>query len=342
MFPVSPRPPASLDPPGPPSRAQAVPPEPASGDDERFRTLDRLDLRFEDFLEYTRTGLGHADASRRWYRCAYQNFRTFLIERGAAFGGDIRPNLFAIAEWVRWNREKRRTPVTLLNYYRGLEVFFRDLEARDGIPSPFRGERTPAAPKRAPKARTPEECRRILDAARNVPWPSPFHRARVVAMLGCMIYAGLRKGEVLRLQFEHVNLGDSTLRIERGKGRFGGKDRMAYMPAELAILLREYVRERARLRLETPEFFCGLKGRGLSDSTLRRIIARVRRASGVPFSMHSLRHSFVTMLLKSGVPLHVASELAGHNDIGTTAAYLRVFDDEKRTEARRLRLFGTR
>lgn len=311
-------------------------------DDERFQTLDRLDLRFEDFLEYARTGLGHAEASRRWYRCAYQNFRTFLIERGAAFGGDIRRDLFAIPEWVRWNRERGRTPVTLLNYYRGLEVFFRDLEARDGISSPFRGVRAPAAPRRTPKARTAQECRRILDAARNVPWPTTFHRARVVAMLGCMIYAGLRKGEVLRLRVEQVALGDGTLRIERGKGRAGGKDRVAYMPTELALLLRDYVRERARLRLETPEFFCGFTGHGLSDSTLRRAVARVRRASGIPFSMHSLRHSFVTMLLQSGVPIHVASELAGHNDIATTAGYLRVFDDEKRTGARRLHLFGSR
>ena len=55
--------------------------------------------------------------------------------------------------------------------------------------------------------------------------------------------------------------------------------------------------------------------------------------------MHSLRHSFVTMLLKSGVPIHVASELAGHTDIRTTAHYLRVFDDEKRQVIKRLRLY---
>lgn len=309
---------------------------------DRLRTLDLLDLRFEEWIEYSRTGLGHSAATRRWYRCSFQNFRAFLIERGAVLGADIRHDLLAIAEWVRWNREKRRTPVTMVNYYRGLEAFFRDLETRDRIPSPFRGERPPRAQKRVPKARTPDECRRILDAARNVPWKSLFERARAVAMLGCMIYAGLRKGEVLRLRFEHVNLVDGTLLVERGKGRVGGKDRMAYMPNELALLLREYMRERSRLRLEAPEVFCGLKNRGLAEVTLRRIVRRVRLASGVPFSMHSLRHSFVTMLLKSGVPLHVASELAGHNNIATTAGYLRVFDEDKQSEIRKIKLFSSR
>jgi integrase len=309
---------------------------------DRIWTLDLLDARFEDFYAYARTGLGHSEASQRWYRCAYRNFRTFLIERGAVMDIDLGSDLFAIQLWVAWNREKKRTPITLLNYYRGLEVFFRDLERRDGVPSPFRGERPPTAQKRVPKARTPTECRRILDAARNIPWPTQFYRARSVAMLSCMIYAGLRKGEVLRLRFEHVNLTDGTLLIERGKGRFGGKDRTAYMPTELALILREYLRERSRLRLEAPEFFCGAKNRGVSDKTLRRTVARVRRASGVPFSMHTLRHSFITMLLKTGVPLHVASALAGHNSIQTTAGYLRVFDEDKRTEVQRLKLSSMR
>src|SRR5262249_13635916 len=151
-------------------------------------------------------------------------------------------------------------------------------ERRDQIPSPFRGASRPRAQKRVPKARTPEECRRILDAARNIPWSDPFDRARACAILGCMIYAGLRKGEVLRLRFEHVNLTDGTLLIERGKGRFGGKDRVAYMPTELALLLRAYVRERTSRRFEVPEFFCTSANRGLAEVTLRRIVRRVRLA----------------------------------------------------------------
>jgi len=38
------------------------------------------------------------------------------------------------------------------------------------------------------------------------------------------------------------------------------------------------------------------------------------------------------MLLSSGVPLHVAQQLAGHTKLTTTAGYLRVFDEDKRRE----------
>jgi site-specific recombinase XerD len=42
------------------------------------------------------------------------------------------------------------------------------------------------------------------------------------------------------------------------------------------------------------------------------------------------------MLLRSGVPLHVARELAGHTSITTTAGYLRVWDEDKRDQIRKV------
>jgi len=324
-------------------RKQALPAPPTTPPDDsalaQLATIDHLDRRFDDFCAHARFTRGHSEATVRWYRSGYRMFRAFLLQRSATLGMDIRRDFFALDEFIRSIRERGCQASTVVNYYRGLKAFFDDLERRDGIASPFRGHRAPPMPSRVPKARSPEECRRILDTAANIPWKSALERTRAMALLGCMMYAGLRKGELLRLRASHVNLTEGTLFISRGKGRGGGKDRVAYCPPELPYLLRDYARERARCRIETPEFFCGLRGRPLSDSALRRTMRRIRRASGVPFSMHSLRHSFVTMLLRSGVPIHVASELAGHTDIRTTAHYLRVFDEDKRQEIQRLRLY---
>ena len=70
----------------------------------------------------------------------------------------------------------------------------------------------------------------------------------------------------------------------------------------------------------------------------RRIVRLVRIGSGIPFTVHSLRHSFITMLLQNGIPLHAAKELAGHASIVTTEGYLKVWDEELREHANRLRL----
>jgi integrase len=218
-----------------------------------------------------------------------------------------------------------------------LRIFFNDLEKRDGIPNPFAKRRAPALPARVPKAYSAKDCAHILTATQNIPWASEYDRTRAVALFGTMLYAGLRRGELLRLNFTDVNLDAGTIRIVRGKGRAGGKDRTAYFGPELREILIRFVQQRRLRRIEGPAFFASTTtGRAISLATLKRIHDRVRGASGIPFSLHALRHSFVTMLLASGVPLHVAQELAGHTNIVTTAGYLRVWDEDKRREIQKV------
>lgn len=296
-------------------------------------TLTDLDRRFDDFCEYALTSLGHSPNSVTHYRGVYRLFRRFLLEARRP----LRESLFAIEEWSAWIRKRGVTSTTVNSYWRSLRAFFNDLERRDGVPNPFAKLRAPALPARIPKAYSAKDCARILTAAENIPWQSEYDRALAVALFGTMLYAGLRRGELLRLNFTDVNTDAGTIRIVRGKGRAGGKDRTAYFGPELREILIRFVQQRRLRRIEGPAFFAStMTSRAICLSTLRRIHARVRSASGIPFSLHALRHSFVTMLLASGVPLHVAQELAGHTNITTTAGYLRVWDEDKQREIRKV------
>ncbi|MFZ2493397.1 MAG: tyrosine-type recombinase/integrase [Thermoanaerobaculia bacterium] len=163
-----------------------------------------------------------------------------------------------------------------------------------------------------------------------------FEHWRAVAIIGMLLYAGLRKREVLRLGFGHVNFvgakGIRTISILDGKG---DTDRVVMIAPDLRMILGRYIAKRGRLfphptRPAGPAFFTSTQtGQGISESTLRRIAGAVR-ASGIPFSMHSLRHSFITTLLNTGTAIHQAQRLAGHRKIATTAMYLAVTDDDLR------------
>jgi integrase len=298
-------------------------------------TLPDLDRRFRDFLDYAEFSLGHSPDTRRNYKGTYGNFRTFLMQGPPQ---DLARRLFAIEEWQIWNRKRGISQVTLNTYFRQLRPFFRDLTARDGLPDAYQGLKPPPLPAIIPKARSADECRHILLAAEQYPWDTAYERWRAVGIIGIMLYAGLRKGEVLRLRYLDVDLRDETIRINRGKGRHGGKDRVVMVAPELRRILQNYLRERRRCGFTGPGFFASMRtGQPISEATLKRAVETVRRASGIRFSIHSLRHSFVTMLLRSGVPIHVARELAGHSSITTTAGYLRVFDEDKREGVRKLR-----
>ena len=329
----------------PPSRSPAVShaitPEQAESAVLRFQTLEDVDARFADFLDHAELVLGHSPDSRRGYKGTYANFRRYLRSRANA---PLATRLCDIEGWISWNRKrdgkKALSSVTLNTYYRQLRPFFRDLEHRDGIPNPFDTVPPPKLPKgRLPKAKSFAECQQILATAEHHDWPSTFERWRAVAIFALFLYAGLRKGEVLRLKFGHVDPREGTLFIENSKGE---KDRVVRIAPELRTILLRYISER-RLRFPDgekppgPAFITSPKTRqGISEMTLRRLVAIVRRASGVNFSMHSLRHSFITTLLNNGTPIHVAQHLAGHAKITTTAGYLALTDADTRREIQKV------
>ena len=278
------------------------------------------------------------------YKAAYDNFRTFSRAEGVElpFCGT------ALEQWKTWNKKRGIAATTNNSYWRMLRPFFRYVSNVTGAPDPFLGAKAPGIPRaqdRVPKALHPNQLEQILDAAEHYPWRTRLQRDRAVALMGIMMYAGLRKGEVLRLKFGDVDFADKTIVVRGGKGRFGGKDRVVAMPATLRVMLSRYVATRnSRFRAKPesgapPQFFVSKNNRGLSESQFRRIVRIVRASADVPFFPHALRHSYISMLLRSRAPLHVVQALAGHNDIETTQRYIATFDDEKRRAVARLPRF---
>jgi len=323
--------------------ADAADAGPANGlaQPQNVETIRALDERHVDFLGYVRDVRQQSAVTLKWYAEAYRIYRAYLLTAVSQPPDAFAAHARSVEGWLRWI-QGRPHPIqgsTLNAYFRGLRRFFKDVEERDGVPSPFAGVRAPGIPAAIPRALEAVDCRRILDAAFHFPWPDPrdFRRAQAVAVLGVMLYAGLRRSEVLHLGFADVDLAAGTLRVTRGKGRYGGKDRIALIAPDLAPLLRAYVRERRSHRLVNPEFFSTIRGVGLSETTVKRLVDEVKRASGVRFSPHVLRHSFVTHLLRTGVPIQVARDLAGHSDIGTTLRYTRIFDEDRWEGIRKLR-----
>jgi integrase len=309
-----------------------------AGDPANIAQIAALEERFRAFCRYARTVKNQSPASITWYEKSYENFRAYLRTKLALDPAAFAVELRSIEPWVQWNRERGIAAISANNYWRGLRAFFRDIEQRDGTPSPFHGLKAPRFPRVEPKARSADECRRIPDGAEHYPWASTYTRSLAVALLATMLYAGLRRGEVVQLRYADIDRDNGTILVREGKGAYGGRDRRAYISDDLDAILHRYLRERARRGYIGPEFFVSPKtGGAMSVEGLQRIIRIVRRASGVPFSAHMLRHSFVTHLLQKGVPLHVVSRLAGHRQLTTTMGYAAIFEKDLADGIGRLR-----
>lgn len=294
-----------------------------------------LDARFEQFVRY-KHGYKHVSAATvKWYRETFRIFLRFLASRGvAAIDATISHH---IIDWIAElsGRTKPLSPFTLQSYVQAVHIFFSHLEAFDGFPNPFRLLDFPKVDvDPEPKALDVPECERVLDAAENTMWADEFERARATAMLATALYAGLRRGEILRLKVVQVNLDEGWILVVNGKGN---KTRATFIAPELEAILRRYLDARRRAGLESVEFFTSRKGgKGVKVKTLARIVDRVRKTAGFRFSLHMLRHSFVTELARNHEAPHTIRQLAGHRDLKTTQRYTRIFADDMRRAVGRL------
>jgi site-specific recombinase XerD len=289
-------------------------------------SADSLSAQLETFLHRSKYVLGHTPSTQQWYVTGVRSFLRFAEATNLAWPITITTDL--LETWLGWMRERRLSGVTLKTYWKAFEMVVRAIAEQAGASNPFEKAHTPKLPQHNYKALTPPECEQLLATVRNYPWQSDFERVRNTAIIAIALYAGLRKREILRLEVEEVDLQDGTIQIRKGKGRNGGKDRTAYIPAELTEILSAYVHLRRLHHITAPAFFVSARNRGIGPQVLREVVERVRSASGISFSLHVLRHSFVTMLLRQGVPLHIARDLAGHASIQSTEGYARVFRED--------------
>lgn len=170
------------------------------------------------------------------------------------------------------------------------------------------------APQRVPVTLSPEEVSRLLAAVPSV---------RERAAMEIAYAAGLRLSEVLHLKLTDIDSARMILRVDQGKGK---KDRNIMLSAALLETLRAYWREsRPRVWL-----FPGQGGkRPLNATVIQRAFTQAKQQARItkPVSFHSLRHSFATHLLESGVNVRTIQVLLGHRSLGTTQRYTHVAGD---------------
>jgi integrase/recombinase XerD len=168
-------------------------------------------------------------------------------------------------------------------------------------------------PRKLPIVLSVEE---VADLMAAVPGPGLKYRAA----LGISYGAGLRASEVCNLKVKDIDSNRMLIHVDDGKG---GRDRKAMLSPSLLDLLRDYWRE------SRPEgwLFPGKpKISPLSPRQLNRAFTSAKHMAGIQkaATLHTLRHSFATHLLKANTDVRVIQVLLGHSKLTTTARYAHV------------------
>lgn len=170
------------------------------------------------------------------------------------------------------------------------------------------------------------------------------HRAQTYAMI--MLYSGLRRGELLALTWSDINLTEKTITVNKAVEMIGGKPRIkdftktpagmrtVYIPQKLVDYLSKVEKNSILVAPNTSgevagnNSWCKLWTSYMRDLNIKygkrtEKVSKFMPISKNPiiiktFTAHQLRHTFATMLYKSGVDMLTAREQLGHSDINTT------------------------
>lgn len=163
-----------------------------------------------------------------------------------------------------------------------------------------------------PTVMSEEEVRKLLLSIRNL-------KHRAILML---TYAsGLRVSEVVSLEERDIHRNRGVLHIVGGKGR---KDRYSILSKAALRSLDDYI---ISYKPEGKWLFPGQRPeRHLSIRSVETAFkdAAIRVGIKKKVSVHTLRHSFATHLLESGINLRYIQEMLGHRKLETTQIYTHV------------------
>jgi integrase/recombinase XerD len=198
---------------------------------------------------------------------------------------------------------------TALTYHSHLSSIYKwqtDIGALEA--NPMTGVRRPPTPRPKPKPLSPSEVMAVLDGVAG--------HLRTWILLA--LFAGLRVHEIAKFRGEDIDA--MTIYVE-GKG-----GRAASLPThpELWEIAQRYPRR--GLWFPSPV----REGESYSPDHISGQIADRFRAVGIEKgSIHRLRATYGTRLLRSGVNLRVVQTLMRHSSLATTEHYLGVDEDER-------------
>jgi integrase/recombinase XerC len=214
---------------------------------------------------------------------------------------------------------------TLVRKLSAIRTFLR-FHVRSGtLPTNPAGRLTlPTKARRLPEFVPQQHLNALLDA----PTPPPDDPAQALVHLrdACILEllygCGLRRAELVQLQWAQVDTANKLLRI-LGKGN---KMRLVPVGKQAWQLLQAYVQHATTLGLEVkgPRLFLQPNGKPIYDKLVYRLVTRsLQPLPGLrKRSPHVLRHSFATHLVSNGADLNAVKELLGHSSLAATQVYV--------------------
>lgn len=140
-------------------------------------------------------------------------------------------------------------------------------------------------------------------------------------MILVALRTGMRRGELIALQWPDVDFIRRKITVRSSMGRFTigstKSNRIRHVPMTPEVLSVLAAKQRQKGFV-----FTSSSGGAVARNTMHQNLKRIGGQLGLgELHWHMFRHSFASHLVGAGVPLNVVKELMGHSDIKMTMRY---------------------
>lgn len=322
---------------------------------EFVRELDAEEVKPESeatFAEYAAKWLDERDDSRQYSPRTSENYRN-AMKAVCELIGDVPlrevdsrtlDKLWADLRNGRRPNGRPLSPNTVVNYHAITKAMIHHAIERKVLPmDALLGSHAPKGAQPNRRAMTDEEAAAFLERLQP-------NDARHVALM-MYLCMGLRRSEALRVEWKdydgeaieiYDNLADDGTPI--GKPKTPASVARVPVPEFAADFLEKWRVQQARIfdaDGDTP--ICSWDGSFLKPEAMSVWWQRESAKWGVPYTMHELRHTFITLLARAGVHPRTMQELARQATLSVTMqVYTHVQDQQKRDAVAKIGILGKR
>jgi len=302
---------------------------------------------FREFEKYS--GTNHRPNTVRRYQAIVDNFKAFLnLQVGITRLSQLSPKVFEVYKTykrqapVTGNGRKARKgskPARIGAKPRTINMEIQTLRTIFGLAVKWGYlDKNPVAGVRRLKVKAPKGP--LFLTQDQVSQLLVRSSGQFLDILMMFLHSGLRKGELLNLTWEDIDLERNVV-IVQAKEFWEPKtgEREIPMSAKLRELL---LRVKAETSNGSQFVFHGKDGEQLRTKLRRRFMA-LTKACGFPevTKLHTLRHTFASHLVMSGVDISTVKDLLGHTRIETTMIYAHLTPEHRQKAVNLLDYSGT-
>lgn len=331
------------------------------------KTSAELDRKVQEFKIAKRSGLYNSDMLFEiWVKSWLENVKftvepTTYTSYSSYINNHILPYLghFALCDIQPGNIRDMMTSIsqklcsnTAGRIYSVLKRIFRTAVDDDMLAkSPMRGIKAPAHKLKRPRVfLTEQQCRQYIKYIDN----SKHADDHLLIMIA--IFSGLRRGEILGLRSQDIDFTDHKITVNQVIKKVGRKlvisphpktstsRRTVSLPETIFPAIKARIKENKLKSMSDPLWqpndllFPAAHGTPTSLDAISQTIRRTGQRAGLPagFSLHSLRHTSASLLLKHGIHFKVVQQRLGHSNASTTLniySHVMPGEDEKAAEA---------